>query len=193
MKLARLRAIRSLFVWSWGLELDWGWSQLMVMSRYQESDTRSVYNVVLYTFKWLLILKFIMKVIKDLQVWNWKYSKYIHNWQHFLFKSQTGANFSSPTCPNILSGSRSWQRNGGGRVSPGTRPVIEDGQLAAVFSRGGLANWRITAGNVPEVDHHHPQPLMFLTHHHLGILVPGAVEKAGCKNPLNPVSMKRGQ
>ena len=39
------------------MELDWGWSQLMVMSRYQESDTRSGYNVVLYTFKRIVNLE----------------------------------------------------------------------------------------------------------------------------------------
>ena len=51
-------------------------------------------------------------------------------------------------------------------------PVVEYRQLGAALPRGRLPDWRITAGDVAEVDRHHPVLGVALDAHHLGVLVP---------------------
>lgn len=65
--------------------------------------------------------------------------------------------------------------------------MVEDGQLAAGHTGHRGADWRVAAGDVLEVDLHHPQVLELGGDRDPGVLVPGAVEEAGGQDPVQPL------
>ena len=65
--------------------------------------------------------------------------------------------------------------------------MVEDGQLAAGHTGHRGADWRVAAGDVLEVDLHHPQVLELGGDRDPGVLVPGAVEEAGGQGLVQPL------
>ena len=68
--------------------------------------------------------------------------------------------------------------------------MVEDGQVSTLVTRVSLSYGWSGAGDVVQVDDHHPVLGTLTDHHHLRVLVSGAVEEAGGEDALQSVSVQ---